>query len=428
MKQRADLTFKHNRSAGRHGWLRLTPAYSVKLVSEILDQLQEKQLIIEPFSGTGTTPVVAVERGHECDAFDINPFLVWLADVKARNYMEGQRLDVSRIAREIARVVPDQHRERHWLPPISTIERWWSAGQLKTLAGIYAGIVKRASGPVADLLKIAFCRIMIDWSNAAFNHQSMSFKEPAVHRLSFNDEPAMLQDFVSWSDRIASDVAVPLPGRARFLHSDSRTLQGARRRAYTALITSPPYPNRMSYVRELRPYMYWLGFLADGRAAGELDWQAIGGTWGCATSRVGTWKPKGLFGAAHPIHKTLRQIARHGARHSDLLANYVHKYFEDMVEHFAALVPTLADGAQVFYVVGNSKFYDAMLHVEELYADLMKQAGLGNVAIHKIRKRNSKKELYEFVVTGTRGASKARAAVFAAAQPTGTEQPSLRFG
>ncbi len=404
MKQRADLTFKHNRNAGRHGWLRLTPAYSVKLVTGILAGLHPKQCVIEPFSGTGTTPVVAAEQGHECDAFDINPFLIWLAEAKARNYSAEERAELSNAAREIARNVPGQHRENQWLPPISTIDRWWSASHLKTLAAIYAGIGKQASGPVADLLKIAFCRILIDWSNAAFNHQSMSFKDPASHRRSFDDEPAILEDFVSWSDRISADVAVPLPGRARFLHSDSRTLDGARNRAYTALITSPPYPNRMSYVRELRPYMYWLGFLSDGRAAGELDWQAIGGTWGCATSRVGTWTPNGLFERTHPIHKTLSQIARR----SELLANYVHKYFEDMIGHFDALVPTLADGAQVFYVVGNSKFYDTTLAVEELYAELMKRAGLRHVAIHKIRKRNSKKELYEFVVAGARGTARRR--------------------
>ena len=39
--------------------------------------------------------------------------------------------------------------------------------------------------------------------------------------------------------------------------------------------------------------MYWLGYLSDGRAAGELDWKAIGGTWGCATSMLNTWTPNG---------------------------------------------------------------------------------------------------------------------------------------
>lgn len=42
--------------------------------------------------------------------------------------------------------------------------------------------------------------------------------------------------------------------------------------------TSPHYPNRISYIRELRPYMYWMKFLGEAREAGEMDWKAIGGT------------------------------------------------------------------------------------------------------------------------------------------------------
>jgi hypothetical protein len=32
LRQRADYTHKHNKASGRHGWLRLTPAYSLKIV------------------------------------------------------------------------------------------------------------------------------------------------------------------------------------------------------------------------------------------------------------------------------------------------------------------------------------------------------------------------------------------------------------
>ncbi len=399
MNQRPDLTFKRNRLAGRHGWLRLTPAYSVTLVGEILDSLGGRQSVIEPFSGSGTTAVVSCERGADCDAFDINPFLIWLAGAKARNYSSDEQTQVMAAARQIVESVPDLRRVQHWLPPIANIERWWSADRLRTLASVHAGIAARRAGPVADLLKIAFSRVMIDWSNVAFNHQSMSFKPSSDSGSSPDDERAILTDFVACADRLAVDIATPLTGAARFLEADSRTLTGGRAGAYTALITSPPYPNRMSYVRELRPYMYWLGFLSDGRGAGDLDWQAIGGTWGIATSRVAGWTAGGRFGPGHAIHATLARIAPH----SELLANYVHKYFEDMAAHFDAVVPLLAPGARVFYVVGNSKFYDALVPVEELYADLMRHAGLRDVSIRTIRKRSSKKELYEYVVTGTRG-------------------------
>ena len=38
IETRSDYTFKYNSKLGRHGWLRLTPAYSVKLVKEIIQK------------------------------------------------------------------------------------------------------------------------------------------------------------------------------------------------------------------------------------------------------------------------------------------------------------------------------------------------------------------------------------------------------
>jgi hypothetical protein len=162
------------------------------------------------------------------------------------------------------------------------------------------------------------------------------------------------------------------------------------------VITSPPYPNRMSYIRELRPYMYWLGYLADGRAAGELDWQAIGGTWGCATSNVARWTPPPGRSVAYPGFADI--LAGIAAR-SDLLSRYVHKYFHDMTDHVASLAGVLERGATVHYIVGNSKFYDVLVPVERIYAALFDAHGLTGVRVETIRKRSSKRELFEYVVS-----------------------------
>lgn len=184
---------------------------------------------------------------------------------------------------------------------------------------------------------------------------------------------------------------------ARAFLGDARHLEALLQAKYTCVITSPPYPNRMSYIRELRPYMYWLGFLHDGRQAGELDWQAIGGTWGCATSNLMKWRPSDEIRV--PFEGFADMIAQI-AKRSEVLSRYVHKYFEDCVLHFRSLVRVLHDGAVVHYIVGNSKFYDVIVPTEEIYAALMCTHGFEDVRIEKIRKRNSKKELFEFVVTG----------------------------
>lgn len=181
-------------------------------------------------------------------------------------------------------------------------------------------------------------------------------------------------------------------GSATIRQGDSRELPEDDY-LYDLVVTSPPYPNRMSYVRELRPYMYWLGYLEEARDAGELDWQAIGGTWGVATSRVAKWK------ASEDIpHSGFNEIVTLIGERSQILSNYVHKYFHDMVIHVRSLVRRLAPGASVHYVIGNSKFYDWVVPVQEILADIFRATGL-DADSRILRKRNSKKELFEFVVT-----------------------------
>jgi hypothetical protein len=75
----------------------------------------------------------------------------------------------------------------------------------------------------------------------------------------------------------------------------------------------------------------------------------------------------------------------------------------DIAEHLTSLSRVLAPGAKVFYIVGNSKFYETVVPVEKIYESLLVQCGFKNARSELLRKRNSKKELYEFVVSGEWG-------------------------
>lgn len=187
-------------------------------------------------------------------------------------------------------------------------------------------------------------------------------------------------------------------GEALVVFGDSRNPTDVVDGLFNLVVTSPPYANRMSYIRELRPYMYWLGFLINGRDAGELDWTAIGGTWGVATSRLTDWtRPTDCFKSVH-LSKVLEQIAHVDNKNGLVLANYVAKYFDDMWNHFQCLTPRLDQGAELHYIVGNSTFYGSLVSTELLYAEMLAILGFKKIECRAIRKRNSKKELIEFDV------------------------------
>ena len=121
-------TFAANK--GRHNWLRLTPAYSVDLVERLIETTKKTEYILDPFAGSGTTAIAAAERGIRAESWDINPFLLWLAQCKsstspfadtsaAKNYAQQQwqaamQLEPTEICQE---------------PAMHHIDGWWSTAQ-----------------------------------------------------------------------------------------------------------------------------------------------------------------------------------------------------------------------------------------------------------------------------------------------------------
>jgi hypothetical protein len=400
------LTYRGNSKHTRYGWLRLTPAFSVHLVLEIVRNLPKTALVLDPFCGTGTTALVCAQEGIQASSTDINPFLLWLAHAKCRKYTADELETAKEAAETVSRVILNRNGVEPWIPALFQIEKWWDTDTTTLLGKARAAIEDKQTiwgQPVTDLMKVAFCRMIIELANVSFGHQSMSFKK-ADNQMEFA-LPADKHNTVSskWKDvcesilKAAHDPVKTIP---QFIKCDARNLTDSiQPDSVDCVITSPPYPNRMSYIRELRPYMYWIGYLNDARQAGELDWEAIGGTWGCATSNLNSWQvPNGVKVPYSGFGRILHGIAET----SGLLSQYVNKYFCDMVGHAQNLFTIVKPGGQLHYIVGNSKFYDVLVPVEGIFASLFESAGFTDVKIETIRKRTSKKELFEYVVSASK--------------------------
>jgi len=400
VQQRSDYTFKANRRLERHGWLRLTPAYGVKLVEKLLASVKSEAIILDPFSGTGTTGIIAAERGNKAFAFDINPFLIWLGNAKSQNYAEEHLIDVRQKVQRALKEYKTLVLQDNWTPQIFNIERWWSSYTLKLLAALRIALVNQFGESEENddysIVWIAFCRLIIETSSAAFNHVSMSFNDTVnIYSIEYIDEL-----FLVILEFILRSAEKAIVGSAKVLQVDARNITDLDNIKINKVITSPPYPNRISYIRELRPYMYWTKFLNDAKEAGELDWLAIGGTWGIATSRLKSWQIQEET-LPDKIFSTVERIKIADGKNAYILAIYVLKYFHDMHLHLSSLRSILADGAELNYIVGNSTFFGNIVDTAALLSESMRVLGYSKIDSEIIRKRNCNKALYEYCISAT---------------------------
>lgn len=395
LESRPDFTFKFNKSLGRHGWLRLTPTYSVKIVHQCLNNARPKYLVLDPFSGTATTALVSTEKGLQNVSLDINPFLVWLGTAKYRHYSQSEIASLKRKVDSILQQINYDNRE-YWIPPIHNIERWWDPFTLQLLAKfrylLAETLGEPGQNPVADLAWAAFCRLVNETSSATFNHVSMSFKNGTRQF----DSSLIVLFYENIFQYVCNSASQALSGKALILEQDARNMDVPTK--FDIVVTSPPYPNRISYIRELRPYMYWTQFLHNGNDAGELDWKAIGGTWGIATSRLKKWAP------AQPrfsdnLMETCPKIASNENANAGLMATYVHKFFDDFHTHLASLRNYMRDGGQIHYILGNSSFYGFFVETDLFVKEIPEQLGYKEIEVMPLRKRNSKKGLIEFCIS-----------------------------
>ena len=402
------VTFQGKLDLPIHRWYRLTPSFSPQLAVDIACEfgLNDEDFVLDPFSGVGTVPLCMKYRGIPSCSVEINPYLHFVGTVKTRTYPNLEALgDVfhtfSSAARaELKRLPKDRQSEDYlvenaqFVPRLHNIHRWWSSGNLMQLVCLRKLLFANKAKPeYHDLLKMGLLAILIPVSNAKHNHVSLTFAEKPLETLDVGailrqKYVEMLEDLHRVQKSPCAE-AVVYRGNSRFL-----TTVLPKGRKVSAVITSPPYPNRFSYARETRPHLFFFEFIENAEAVGRLETDAIGGTWGKATSV--------LAAGVEPKNETVRDELMPYLKginlNGGLMAHYVTKYFNDIYDHASQVARVCQENCRLAYVIGNSKFYGHPLPSDEILAAIFRQFGFQLDRIDKMRKRQSKTGLYEAVV------------------------------
>ena len=398
-------TFKAGLSARVHRWFRLTPSFGPDLVREMLQNLScsKDDVILDPFSGAGTTIIESKLEGFDSYGFEINPLLFWVGKTST-----NWDLDVTILKKDRLKVISQFSEQKKYIkfdnlednslsiPPIHNPLRWWRKDVITDLL-----ILKRAihectsSEDIRDFFLLALAGVLVpDLSNVTLGKLQLHFIERD------NDNISVIDTYVKHLELMIDDITsistLGLNVISKIFHTNSITLEGVGiDRPISCVITSPPYPNRYSYVWNTRPHLYFLDFFSTPKEASDLDKETIGGTWGTATSILGK-------GVVEPSFEFLKgdvwKVVEDIRQDDNLMANYVMKYFNLLSEQIYAMEKLPQRNLRCAYVVGNSRIKKRYVETDILLGDIFNNLGYKLKSIDRIRKRNSGKDLFESIV------------------------------
>jgi DNA methylase len=254
---------------------RLHP-YLGKFIPQLVEALLDRYVprgghVLDPFAGSGTTLVQALESGYDATGVDVAAFNVLLMRVKTAEYnlftLEHELREVCTRVDGLADAYPDAS--------VSPYMRRWYAPQAATELIGFLSLIDEYEH--ADVMRIVLARAAR--SARLTTHFDLDFPRAPqrgpywCHKHRRECRP--VQRAAHFLRRYALDTAariklfarVRTKGRtARVLHGDTRALDLGG--PYDAVLTSPPYPGLIDYHEQHR-YAYELLGLED-RGAEEL--------------------------------------------------------------------------------------------------------------------------------------------------------------
>ncbi|REJ79519.1 MAG: hypothetical protein DWQ47_16560 [Acidobacteria bacterium] len=396
----SDVTFRPGTDESVHSWFRLTPSYSPELVRFFLKYLEcdPERVICDPFSGKGTTSIECQKQSFQAIAVEINPLLAKVSNWALKWDYELTSLDTDfKKIRESFEKYHERSKSMkleafldHFqlqLPLIHNPLRWWRECVLRELLLLRKLCSEKVTPDNSPFFSLLMSEACLRCANIHRNHPTITFDDNHDRTIDvwqeFEDRFTKMRSDLKMLDKHSNGCFV--------IEGDSTRLsQTLGETEVHRVITSPPYPNRFSYIHQTRPQLFFMELIETAKEATEIDLAAIGGTWGRATSVL-----EKEFIPPNPGTEGILDYVPELRKNSLLMCNYATKYFNMMHAHIRELKKTAAKGFKGVYVVGNSRLSGVEIVTEVILSKLFVLEGFNLDKIVVFRKRGGKKKLYE---------------------------------
>lgn len=367
------LTPKGAKKTPVHRWYLFPHSFTGELVQAIVREwcLNERDRIVDPFVGSGTTLLASKELGIPSDGYDLSPLAVLASNTKTATFSRPRlrrvwqtlrRALLRKKATSLCRAYPD------------LLHQALPEGRLEALDAIARAIQDiNCSSSERDFFRLALISVVPRFSNAVANGGWLRWLNQGA------GAEDVICLFTEQVELMLSDVGETIPhdtGSWKAYMADARVMP-APDAEYSAVITSPPYPNRHDYTRVFGIELLFA--FHDWEANRALRYQTF--------HSHPEARPQRPVATKYVPPRALRESVRD--LHDKRIRRMLEGYFLDMYLCLSEVIRVCRKGAKVALVIGNAQYDGNPLLVDEFTAEIGEQTGLVCTEIRTVRWRGN---------------------------------------
>lgn len=387
-----DATFRDSSRAPLHSWFPYLEGYSPRFVQSVMQEyLPKAKRILEPFAGSGTTPIVLGQAGVECAYSEANPAMAFIIRTKleilamsigSRQFLSNK---IGALNKQLGARVRQAKADSGLRDSYTTTfgdSVFFDDSVLEIILKLrtVTDEIFEEDRELGNCLTLAVLASLIS-SSRLKRAGDLRFKTP---KELLSGTPDILQTISERLFTQAADIALAVELRAPTLFACDtaggllRSVEGS----WDGVITSPPYLNGTNYIRNARLELWFHREIRSKADLRRLRDRVI--TSGINDVDAQTdWRP-----VTEGVERVVAELEEKA--YDQRISKMVGGYFRGMHVALAALTACLRKKGRLCIDIGDSIYAGVHVPTDDLLVEVAEGLGLRTVERVHLRKRTSK--------------------------------------
>lgn len=392
------VTYQIDKNKPIQRWYKYTQGYSVELVEKLLTKFKAKEnnVVLDPFSGGGTTLLAAKQFGLNSIGYDVSPLSCWISKIKTFSWSLS---NIENISKEISHLSPgfdynfsdlqfktffEKAFHQEILAQTLFIKKWIQQTKLTEVEKNFLrlGLIS-IQEEISTLRKHgSHYRFLNESENIGVNKLNISLisENDSIFDIFKNKIFDMLND-ITLLDEISNSSNIEI------FCEDIRNAKIHCKVDF--VITSPPYLNRNNYFSQQKIELSLLDLITEKEEYNELVKKSF-------VSHVEADLPKDLISEIPEVNKIITQVLKHESNNAKI-PHMIVGYFKDMKTFLNKISKAIKPGGKIAIVVANSRWNGVVIPVDHLICLIAEEFNLSCKQILVTRmKGNSPQQMKKY--------------------------------